>query len=130
MKYVYIIHYSPCSFFFPFFKPFSHFIDVQSTSSSNKSNVTPPPPTHKSVRESDLDNVEFDSLPGFREAGQVPTNYEVAAGPERYEYLKKLAGEEPWEEMYPIYLSAKGTVQKPILVEGVDPERYIGCSGK
>lgn len=32
-------------------------------------------------------------IPGFRESGMVPTDYEVAAGLERYELLKKLKGE-------------------------------------
>ncbi|KAI8924894.1 cytochrome c oxidase subunit VB-domain-containing protein [Entophlyctis helioformis] len=75
-------------------------------------------------------NIVLDpEVPGFREPGQVPTNYELAAGLERYEYLKTLKGEDPWEDMHPIVLTKKGTAKEPIVVRGVDPERYVGCTG-
>ena len=68
-------------------------------------------------------------IPGFRAPGQVATNWEIATGAERYEYLKNLEGQDPWEDLNPIVLSEPGTVKKPIIVTGVDPERYIGCTG-
>ncbi len=68
-------------------------------------------------------------IPGFRAPGQVATNWEIATGAERYEYLKQLQGQDPWEDLKPIILSEPGTVKKPIVVRGVDPERYIGCTG-
>ncbi|KAJ3104893.1 Cytochrome c oxidase subunit 4 [Phlyctochytrium planicorne] len=68
-------------------------------------------------------------IPGYRTPGEVATNWELAAGNERYEYLKKLAGEEPWEDFKPIYLSAPGTKKNPIILRGSDPERYVGCTG-
>ena len=68
-------------------------------------------------------------IPGFRAPGQVATNWELATGAERYEYLKKLKGEDPWEDLNPIILNEPGTLKKPIIVSGVDPERYIGCTG-
>ena len=75
--------------------------------------------------------VELDpKAPGFREPGQIPTNYELATGAERYEYLKLLRGEDPWEDMQPIVITGKGTPQNPIVVSGVDPERYVGCTGR
>ncbi|KAI8825627.1 cytochrome c oxidase subunit VB-domain-containing protein [Fimicolochytrium jonesii] len=70
-----------------------------------------------------------DSLVGFREEGQIPTNHELMTGNERYEYLARLAGKEPWEEMQPIYLTARGTTANPIVIKGADPERYIACTG-
>ncbi|KAI8814171.1 cytochrome c oxidase subunit VB-domain-containing protein [Cladochytrium replicatum] len=68
-------------------------------------------------------------IPGFREAGQVPTNYEIATGIERHETLAHIAGEEPFEDMKPLFVSKLGTPMDPIVVTGVDSERYIGCTG-
>lgn len=33
------------------------------------------------------------------------------------------------EEMHPIVLSELGTKAKPVVLKGVDPERYIACTG-
>ena len=68
-------------------------------------------------------------MPGFREPGVIATNYEIATGMERYELLKELKGEDPFEDLHPIYISKKGTSKDPIIVRGVDEERYIGCTG-
>jgi cytochrome c oxidase subunit 5b len=68
-------------------------------------------------------------IPGFRESGQIATDYEVASGLERYELLKKLKGEDPWEDLHPITFKEKGTVKNPIEIKGIDEERYIGCTG-
>ncbi|KAI8588100.1 cytochrome c oxidase subunit VB-domain-containing protein [Geranomyces variabilis] len=70
-----------------------------------------------------------DSLVGFREPGQIPTNYELMTGNERYEYMQRLQGKEPWEDLHPIVLTARGTTKNPIVVKGIDPERYIACTG-
>ncbi|KAJ3303443.1 Cytochrome c oxidase subunit 4 [Kappamyces sp. JEL0829] len=70
-----------------------------------------------------------DAIPGFREPGTIATDYEVAAGLERYELLKKLRGEDPWEDLHPIHITKLGTVKEPIVVRGIDDERYIGCTG-
>ncbi|KAI9205360.1 cytochrome c oxidase subunit VB-domain-containing protein [Polychytrium aggregatum] len=67
--------------------------------------------------------------PGFSREGAISTNYEVATGAHRYEYLTYLKGEEPWEDMHPIYLEKAGTVKEPIVLRGVDPVRYIACTG-
>jgi len=75
------------------------------------------------------DAVLSESIPGFREPGAVATDYEVASGLERYELLKKLRGEDPWDDLHPIKITEKGTVKTPIVVKGVDDERYIGCTG-
>lgn len=69
-------------------------------------------------------------IPGFRAPGEIATNYEVATGTERYEYLKKLAGEEPWAELKPIHLTSRPTKKDPFVLHGSDPVRYIGCTGK
>ncbi|KAJ3115105.1 Cytochrome c oxidase subunit 4 [Phlyctochytrium bullatum] len=68
-------------------------------------------------------------IPGFRSEGQVATNWELATGNERYEYLKRLNKEEPWEDMKPIYLTSLGTKSNPVVIRGSDPERYVGCTG-
>ncbi len=70
-----------------------------------------------------------DEIPGFREPGTIPTNYEIAVGVERYEYLKRLRGEDPWEYDQPISISKLGTVKEPIVVKGVDSEFYTACTG-
>ncbi|KAJ3404047.1 Cytochrome c oxidase subunit 4 [Chytridiales sp. JEL 0842] len=69
------------------------------------------------------------AVPGYREEGKVATNWELATGNERYEYLKKLRGEEPWEDMKPIYLMEKPTKKNPFVIRGSDPEKYVGCTG-
>ncbi|TPX71860.1 hypothetical protein SpCBS45565_g00866 [Spizellomyces sp. 'palustris'] len=68
-------------------------------------------------------------IPGFREEGQIPTNWELIAGDERYEYLQRLAGKEPWEDLKPVVMSTRGTVANPTIIKGSDPERYIACTG-
>lgn len=70
-----------------------------------------------------------EKLPGFREEGAIATNYEIATGAERYEFMSKLEGAEPWEEMKPIVISKKGTKAEPVVVSGMDPVRYVACSG-
>lgn len=59
-----------------------------------------------------------EEIPGFRESGAVPTDYEVSTGLERYELLKALRGEDPWEDLHPINITAPGTVKNPIIVKG------------
>ncbi|KAJ3226948.1 Cytochrome c oxidase subunit 4 [Clydaea vesicula] len=68
-------------------------------------------------------------IPGFRAPGEIPTNYELATGTERYEYFKKLEGEDPWADLKPIHLSVKPTKHNPVIIKGIDPVRYIGCTG-
>ena len=70
-----------------------------------------------------------DKIPGFRAPGQIATNWELATGAERYEYVKQLQGQDPWEDLHPIHLTQPGTTQNPIIVKGIDPERYIACTG-
>ncbi len=69
-------------------------------------------------------------IPRYRAPGQIATNWELATGAERAEYLAKLAGQDPWEDLHPITLTEPGTTANPIIVKGVDPERYIGCTGR
>ncbi|KAJ3168793.1 Cytochrome c oxidase subunit 4 [Irineochytrium annulatum] len=68
-------------------------------------------------------------IPGYREEGQFATNWELATGVERYEYLKRLKGEDPWPEMNPVEIKAAGTKKNPIVIRGNDPEFYVGCTG-
>lgn len=68
-------------------------------------------------------------IPGFRQSGEIPTNFQVATGNERYEYLEKLKGNEPWKEMFPISLKTQPTIDSPFELHGVDPVRYVGCTG-
>jgi cytochrome c oxidase subunit 5b len=69
-------------------------------------------------------------MPGFRKPTVIATDYEVAVGLERYELLKNLRGEDPWEDLHPIQITKLGTVKDPIIVRGIDDERYIGCTGE
>ncbi|TPX35979.1 hypothetical protein SmJEL517_g01839 [Synchytrium microbalum] len=62
--------------------------------------------------------------------GEVATNWELATGTERYEYMARLAGQDPWEDLHPIVQTSMGTKANPVVVKGVDPERYIGCTGE
>ncbi len=76
-----------------------------------------------------LDNNHTD-IPGFRQPGEIASNYELAMGKERYEHLQRLQGvENPWVTTGPIVVTAKGTVENPIVVKGIDPVYYVGCSG-
>ncbi|KAJ3052545.1 Cytochrome c oxidase subunit 4 [Rhizophlyctis rosea] len=68
-------------------------------------------------------------VPGFRAPGQIPTNWELASGKERYEYLHRLAGTDPFPDMTPIYLDSRPTTKSPYIIRGSDPERYVGCTG-
>ncbi|KAI8622480.1 hypothetical protein BC830DRAFT_568569 [Chytriomyces sp. MP71] len=68
-------------------------------------------------------------VPGYRAPGQIAHNWEIATGNERYEYVKRVEGEEPWPEMQPYVLTAKPTAANPFIVHGSDPERYVGCTG-
>ncbi|KAJ3310902.1 Cytochrome c oxidase subunit 4 [Blyttiomyces sp. JEL0837] len=68
-------------------------------------------------------------IPGYREEGEIAKNWELATGNERYEFLKKLEGKEPWEGMQPIVLTSKPTTKNPVVLRGDDPEQYIGCTG-
>ena len=71
----------------------------------------------------------FESIPGFREPGNVPSNFEMVTGFERYEYLKRLEGVEPWAEMSPIAIDAPGTTKSPIRLTGADPVYFVACTG-
>ena len=68
-------------------------------------------------------------VPGFRKPGAIPTDYELASGSERFEYLKRLEGQDPWKDLHPITLTSKPTVKNPYVIRGIDAERYIGCTG-
>ncbi|KAI9097195.1 cytochrome c oxidase, partial [Phlyctochytrium arcticum] len=60
---------------------------------------------------------------------EIATNYELTTGNERYELMSLLEGKEPWEDLKPIVMSTRGTVKNPTVIRGVDPERYIACTG-
>ncbi|KAJ3241299.1 Cytochrome c oxidase subunit 4 [Chytriomyces hyalinus] len=68
-------------------------------------------------------------VPGYRAPGQIAHNWEIATGNERYEYVKRLEGEEPWPDMQPYYMKTKPTAANPFVVTGSDPEKYVGCTG-
>ncbi|KAJ2999771.1 Cytochrome c oxidase subunit 5B [Globomyces sp. JEL0801] len=70
-----------------------------------------------------------ENMPGFREEGVLGTNYELATGARRHEFLAELRGEEAWEDMRPLIISKLGTKADPIVVSGVDSELYMGCTG-
>ncbi|KAJ1501080.1 Cytochrome c oxidase subunit 4 [Coelomomyces lativittatus] len=53
---------------------------------------------------------------------------EQAAGLARLEYIAKLEGVKLFD-MDPIYISRLGTPKDPIIVQSVDENRYVGCTG-
>lgn len=67
--------------------------------------------------------------PGFRAPGVVATDYELAAGAERREYLARLQGRDHWTDMHPVVVDRLGTTKSPVHVSGYDVERYVGCTG-
>ncbi|KAJ3296896.1 Cytochrome c oxidase subunit 4 [Borealophlyctis nickersoniae] len=91
--------------------------------------ISATPTKPESKEDADTIDVFTTEIPGYRAPGQVPTNWEIAAGKERYEYLMRLKGEEPWPDMLPLYIDAKGTTKNPIIITGSDPEKYVGCTG-
>ncbi|TPX64828.1 hypothetical protein SpCBS45565_g05619 [Spizellomyces sp. 'palustris'] len=51
---------------------------------------------------------------GFRHEGELAANYELAAGNERYEYLKRLLREEPWEDLRPLVMAVQAFQPTPM----------------
>ncbi|KAJ1972040.1 Cytochrome c oxidase subunit 4 [Dimargaris xerosporica] len=75
----------------------------------------------------DVDNPVVIQGPGAKE-GAVPTNADQAAGLERAEYLANLEGRQLFD-MDPLPADRVGTRDNPIVVDSVDPVRYVGCTG-
>ncbi|ODQ50235.1 cytochrome c oxidase subunit 4, mitochondrial [Saitoella complicata NRRL Y-17804] len=69
-----------------------------------------------------------DLLPAGAPEGTVPTEANQATGLERFEYLAKVAGVEPFD-MAPLDASRLGTMKDPIMVPSLEPMRIIGCTG-
>ncbi|GAO50211.1 hypothetical protein G7K_4343-t1 [Saitoella complicata NRRL Y-17804] len=64
-----------------------------------------------------------DLLPAGAPEGTVPTEANQATGLERFEYLAKVAGVEPFD-MAPLDASRLGTMKDPIMVPSLEPMRY------
>lgn len=60
--------------------------------------------------------------------GETPTDLNQSTGLERYELLEMMAGREPWD-LKPLEVTHMGTKKNPIVIQTVDPERFIGCTG-
>ncbi len=60
--------------------------------------------------------------------GTVPTELNQATGMERLEILGKMEGIDVFD-MKPLDASRRGTMKDPIMVDSLDPVRYIGCTG-
>ncbi|KAL7421940.1 Cytochrome c oxidase subunit 4 [Cryptotrichosporon argae] len=60
--------------------------------------------------------------------GQVPTDEQQATGLERFELLGKLEGVDVFD-MKPLEVTRLGTVDDPIAVYSLFPERHVGCTG-
>src|SRR5262249_17371514 len=56
------------------------------------------------------------------------TDYEQAAGRARLEYLSKMSGR-PLYLMQPLNIDHYGTPDRPIMVDSVEGERIVGCTG-
>ncbi|WWD17101.1 hypothetical protein CI109_101538 [Kwoniella shandongensis] len=60
--------------------------------------------------------------------GKVPTDEEQSTGLERFELLGKLEGVDVFD-MKPLEVTRLGTVDDPIAVYSLFPERQVGCTG-
>ncbi|WWC89128.1 uncharacterized protein L201_004046 [Kwoniella dendrophila CBS 6074] len=65
--------------------------------------------------------------PGAK-AGEVPSDEAQATGIERFELLGKLEGVDVFD-MKPLEVTRLGTVNDPIAVYSLYPERQVGCTG-
>ncbi|GFZ46766.1 Cytochrome c oxidase polypeptide IV [Saitozyma sp. JCM 24511] len=65
--------------------------------------------------------------PGAK-AGTVPTDEDQATGLERFELLGKLEGVDVFD-MNPVEMTRMGTVDEPIAIYSLFPERHVGCTG-
>ncbi|WVW84134.1 hypothetical protein I302_106163 [Kwoniella bestiolae CBS 10118] len=65
--------------------------------------------------------------PGAK-AGEVPTDEAQSTGIERFELLGKLEGVDVFD-MQPLEITRLGTVDEPIPVYSLYPERQVGCTG-
>ncbi|KAG8705351.1 Cytochrome c oxidase subunit 4 [Ceratobasidium sp. 423] len=61
-------------------------------------------------------------------AGQVPTDENQATGLERLELLGKMEGVDVFD-MNPLEMTRMGTLQDPIKIYSLAPERHVGCTG-
>lgn len=69
-----------------------------------------------------------DTLPSKPVEGRIPTILEQATGIEKFELLKKIAGEEAFD-LEPLDASRMGTLKDPIIVKSLEKTRLIGCTG-
>ncbi|WVN88594.1 uncharacterized protein L203_103805 [Cryptococcus depauperatus CBS 7841] len=65
--------------------------------------------------------------PGAK-AGEVPSDENQATGLERFELLGKLEGVDVFD-MNPLEMTRFGTVENPIPIYSLSPERQVGCTG-
>ncbi|KAJ1987921.1 Cytochrome c oxidase subunit 4 [Dimargaris cristalligena] len=75
----------------------------------------------------DVDNPVVIQGPGAK-PGSVPTDLDQSAGLERAERLAQLEGRE-FFQMKPIPMTHMGTRKNPIIIDSVDENRIVGCSG-
>jgi len=61
--------------------------------------------------------------------GTIPTPFERAPGLERLEYLAEVEGVPLFLSSETLKIEAKGTLDKPIMVETIQGERIVGCTG-
>ncbi|KAK6909691.1 cytochrome c oxidase subunit 5b [Kwoniella mangroviensis CBS 10435] len=65
--------------------------------------------------------------PGAK-AGEVPTDEAQSTGIERFELLGKLEGVDVFD-MKPLEITRLGTIENPIPVYSLYPQRQVGCTG-
>ncbi|KAJ2807941.1 Cytochrome c oxidase subunit 4 [Coemansia guatemalensis] len=81
------------------------------------------------VRLSDSGHEEKEIIQGpGPKPGRVPTNFELATGDERREYLATLEGKQ-YYDLDPLYLDKKGTRDDPTIVPSGADWRLVGCQG-
>lgn len=66
--------------------------------------------------------------PGTKDPKAQPSSFEIATGLDRLELLAKMEGIELFDTQ-PLVQDRKGTPDDPVLIDSLDPIRYIGCTG-
>lgn len=61
--------------------------------------------------------------------GTIPTPFERAPGLERLEYLADVEGVQLFLSSESLKIESKGTLKNPVMVETIQGERIVGCTG-
>jgi cytochrome c oxidase subunit 5b len=78
---------------------------------------------------SDHKHPEYKPIVGpGRDPSSIATPYEMTAGLERLEYLSRMSGR-PLYLNDPLKVDHYGTLKNPIMVDSIEEDRIVGCTG-